>query len=159
MIARLTDPRERTRFARFAIVGAIGAVVDFGVMNLLTDLAHIDLVAAGTISFIAAILSNFTWNRLWTYPDSRSKSILRQLMEFSVVSVLGLVIRLPILAFLEPVLRRGFQGLGFLAEWAARATLFEPGFLAKNITLAIAILVVMLWNFFVNRYWTYADVS
>jgi putative flippase GtrA len=31
--------------------------------------------------------------------------------------------------------------------------------LAKNATLAIAIGIVMLWNYFVNRYWTYNDVE
>jgi putative flippase GtrA len=31
--------------------------------------------------------------------------------------------------------------------------------LGKNLTLAIAVSVVMLWNFFINRYWTYNDVN
>jgi putative flippase GtrA len=35
----------------------------------------------------------------------------------------------------------------------------ETGFLAKNFTLALAVGIVMLWNFFVNRYWTYNDVD
>jgi putative flippase GtrA len=38
------------------------------------------------------------------------------------------------------------------------SVMFTPEFLAKNITLAIAVIVVMFWNFFVNRYWTYNDV-
>jgi len=36
---------------------------------------------------------------------------------------------------------------------------FTPDFLAKNITLAIAVIIVMFWNFFVNRYITYSDVE
>jgi putative flippase GtrA len=39
-----------------------------------------------------------------------------------------------------------------------RASL-TPEFLAKNLTLALAVGIVMLWNFFVNRYWTYNDVN
>jgi putative flippase GtrA len=35
----------------------------------------------------------------------------------------------------------------------------DPDLLAKNFTLAVAVLVVMFWNFFVNRYWTYSDVD
>ena len=31
--------------------------------------------------------------------------------------------------------------------------------LADNITLAIAVIIVMFWNFFANRYWTYNDVD
>jgi putative flippase GtrA len=37
--------------------------------------------------------------------------------------------------------------------------LFGPSVYADNITLALAIVIVMFWNFFVNRYWTYRDVT
>ncbi len=153
MTVLLNNPRERTRFLRFAVVGAIGAVIDFGTMNLLVNFAHFSLVAAGTISFICAILSNFLWNRYWTYPDSRSKPVFRQLAEFSIVNVLGLAIRIPILALVEPQLLKLFQSL------PVKIPYLSPNFLADNITLAIAVIIVMFWNFFVNRYWTYSDVK
>jgi putative flippase GtrA len=149
----VTDPRERTRFLRFAVVGAIGAVVDFGMANVLVYVFSASLVVGGTISFICAILSNFTWNRFWTYPDSRTKPIGRQLIQFSVVSVMGLTIRIPILHFLEPVLFNLFSLLPLSIP------VLTPDILAKNITLAVAVLIVMFWNFFVNRYWTYNDVE
>jgi putative flippase GtrA len=153
MTSILTDPRERGRFLRFAVVGIIGAVVDFGVANLLVYAFLSPLVLAGTISFIAAILSNFYWNRHWTYPDSRSKPVSQQLIQFTVVSVMGLTIRIPILRFLEPVMFRWFSNLPFSLP------VVTPDLLGKNITLAIAVLIVMFWNFFINRYWTYNDVS
>jgi putative flippase GtrA len=28
-----------------------------------------------------------------------------------------------------------------------------------NMTLALAVVIVMFWNFFANRYWTYSDVD
>jgi putative flippase GtrA len=31
--------------------------------------------------------------------------------------------------------------------------------LGNNIALATAVVIVMFWNFFVNRYWTYRDVD
>lgn len=153
MTAILTNSRERTRFLRFAAVGLFGAIVDFGVMNLLVRLFNTPLIIAGTISFIAAIISNFTWNRYWTYPDSRSKPLVHQLVTFSIVSVIGLAIRVPLLAVLEPILERLFENLSF--HWS----FIDPNFLADNLTLAIAIIIVMFWNFFVNRYWTYNDVQ
>jgi putative flippase GtrA len=106
MTSIVMNAKERTRFFKFAVVGVIGAVVDFGIMNLMVAIFRANLVIAGTISFIAAILSNFTWNRYWTYPDSRSKPIVRQLTQFSIVSIAGLVIRLPILALVEPIIHR-----------------------------------------------------
>ena len=31
--------------------------------------------------------------------------------------------------------------------------------LADNLSLAVAVLVVLFWNFFANRHWTYNDVE
>jgi putative flippase GtrA len=151
MTSILHNPRERTRFLKFAVVGIIGGVVDFGTANLLVYVFSAPLVLAGTVSFVAAIISNFTWNRYWTYPDSRSKPVLRQLAQFSVVNAIGLGIRVPILHYLEPVLKRFFATLNL--------PVFTPDFLGKNFTLAVAVITVMFWNFFVNRYVTYNDVE
>jgi putative flippase GtrA len=146
------QPQERTRFIKFMVVGAIGAVVDFGIMNLLSKLFNMPLIIAGTISFICAIVSNFLWNRFWTYPDSRSRPIARQLFMFAIVNVAGLAIRLPILHYLEPPMNTLFENLPVTLTLNAEI-------LGKNFTLMVAVGVVMLWNFFVNRYWTYNDVS
>jgi len=143
---------ERKRFIKFITVGAIGAVVDFGMMNLFSKLFNMPLILAGTISFISAIVSNFLWNRFWTYPDSRSRPIARQLTMFFIVNMAGLVIRLPILHFLEPPIRGFFEHLSLNIPLTAEL-------LGKNFTLMVAVSVVMLWNFFVNRYWTYNDVN
>ncbi len=148
----VSNTKERTRFIRFIFVGAIGAVVDFGIMNLLSKMFGMPLILAGTISFICAIISNFLFNRFWTYPDSRSRTVARQLIMFFMVNAAGLAIRLPILHFLEsPMLR--------VTVPLARIFPFSPQFLGKNLTLAVAVSVVMLWNFFINRYWTYNDVD
>lgn len=155
MTSIITDSRERTRFFRFAVVGTIGAVIDFGVMNLLVILFSFPLVIAGTVSFIAAIISNFSWNRYWTYPDSRSKSLFRQLAEFSVVSVLGLLIRIPTLVILETLV---FRSVSLVALDMSSLINIPLKVISDNITLAITIVIVLFWNFFVNRYWTYNDV-
>ena len=148
----ITDPKERNRFLKFAVVGVIGAIVDFGIMNLLTQKAEMSLVWAGTISFISAIISNFIWNRYWTYPESRSRPITRQLAMFFAVNIAGMAIRIPILHFVEPPMKTFFDGLAWQLSLGAE-------FLAKNFTLALAVGTVMLWNFFVNRYWTYNDID
>ena len=147
----LAETKERVRFLKFATVGTIGAVIDFGVMNFMTHLFGMKLVYAGTISFICAVFSNFTLNRYWTYPDSRSRHILHQLSMFFVVNAAGIAIRIPILHFGEPVMTSYFR------KFAAHP--LSPEFLAKNFTLALAVGIVMLWNFFINRYWTYNDID
>jgi len=148
----ITDVKERNRFFRFALVGTLGAAIDFGVMNLLSHFTNMPLVYAGTISFLCAVINNFTWNRLWTYPESRSRPLLGQLGMFFLVNLAGVAIRIPTLHYLEPPLLRFFEGV-------FHASYNTAEFYAKNFTLAVAVGVVMLWNFFVNRYWTYNDID
>jgi putative flippase GtrA len=152
MSAVLSNPVERSRFLKFMAVGAFGAVVDFGIANVLTHFLGMVLVVAGTISLGCAIISNFLWNRFWTYPDSRSRPLGHQLGMFSLVNLAGVAIRIPILHFVEPILLKVFKpGPAFGA--------FSAEFAARNATLALAVGIVMLWNFFVNRHWTYNDID
>lgn len=148
----ISNPRERSRFLRFLVVGTIGAVVDFGTFNLLAYGLHVNAVISSVFSFIAAVVSNFLWNRYWTYPDSRSKPIHHQIVQFLLVSLIGLGIRTPLFAWLEHVLID-------LSRRFLPANFFSPTFVGHNVALAIAIIVVMLWNFFANRFWTYSDVA
>lgn len=146
------NPKERTRFLKFATVGALGAVIDFGIFNLLISLDITTSVIASVISFIAAVISNFFGNRFWTYPDSRTKSIRRQGLQFVLVSVIGLIIRTPLFAWLEKILIS-------LGEQYLPAGTLSPVFVGHNVALGTAIIVVMLWNFFANRLWTYSDIK
>jgi putative flippase GtrA len=154
--------RELTRFYKFLIVGTIGAVVDFGSFNVMNGLLGVWSVLASVLSFIAAVSSNFIWNRFWTYPDSRSKSIRSQAIQFALVNVVGLVIRTPIFALSEKPAERLIRvimadGTSYLARTPLGA--IEPAVLGRNLALAIAVLVVLLWNFGINRIWTYSDVD
>jgi putative flippase GtrA len=148
----ISDRHERSRFLRFAVVGAVGAVVDFGSYNILHNLLGVTAVLASVLSFTAAIVSNFTWNRLWTYPDSRSKPVSKQLVQFTVVSFVGLAIRTPLFALLVGPLNRLFSML-------PSVPFLPDDFLGDKVALAIVVIVVMFWNFFANRYWTYSDVD
>lgn len=144
--------KEVERFLKFMVVGVIGAVVDFGSYNLLIEWAGWPAEVAGTLSFALAICSNFIWNRYWTYPDSRSKPIVQQFVQFFVVNALGIIIRLPIIA-----LTKG--PFGSLAERLLSLDKQAASTLGNNVALAVAVVIVMFWNFFVNRFWTYSDVG
>lgn len=149
----IRDPVERTRFLKFALVGLIGAIIDFTIFNLVSNFTPLSAVVASAISFIAAVVSNFLWNRFWTYPDSRLKTFANQLSQFIVVSVIGLLIRVILFTPIENLI------LDFITRFINSGFFLTPQFLGHNITLAFLILIVMLWNFFANRYWTYNDVK
>lgn len=159
--------KEVERFLKFAVVGIIGAVVDFGVLNVLQATVlrpedpnvQMKVAMATGVAFTSAVVSNFIWNRYWTYPDSRSRSIRRQLAQFFVVNTIGLLFRLWFVKTLfEPFGTAGadmLQSLG-LADGLDDATTSQFG---TNIAQFFAVWIVMVWNFFVNRYWTYNDVE
>ena len=148
------NPRERERFLKFAVVGAVGALVDFGSFHLLMNLLGIEANWAQAGSFTFAIISNFIWNRVWTYPDSRSKPISSQLMSFFIINLVGLGIRTPIFNGLEEPFRNLFANFKFLPIW-----IIDADSLGYTFALGVAVVVVMFWNFLINRIWTYNDVE
>ena len=140
-VTLMSNRRELVRFAKFATVGIIGTVVDFSILNLLILSFGLSKFWANTASFTAAVLSNFIWNRLWTFPESRERSLVPQLVQFALVSLGGYVINQ--LIFL------GLDGL-LLNAW---------GTLGYNLAKAIATIVVLFWNFGINRVWTYRGIE
>jgi putative flippase GtrA len=89
-----------TQFVRFGLVGGLGLVVDLGVFNLLRatvfdpDRIHEGPVYAKIISTVLAIIVNWVGNRHWTFRDHRGPQLLREGIEFGVVSIGGLLIGL-----------------------------------------------------------------
>ncbi len=136
------NQNELARFVKFAIVGAIGAVVDFGVLNLLVQVFGWNDFFANIVSVTCAIISNFTWNRLWTFPESRARPLSTQFGQFALVNLLGL-------------------GINQAVFWATGTWMFKPLFgftLGYNLAKATAIVVVLFWNFTVNRRTTYRGI-
>ena len=147
----ITNKKERSRFLKFAVVGFIGFFVDAGIFNLCRSLFDIQPAVASAISFTAAVISNFVFNRFWTYPDSRSKPLGTQLGQFFVVNLIGLGIRTGVLLLIISPLYDLFNALVNKNSLAI--------FLGDNTALVIVVGIVLFWNFFVNRFWTYSDVS
>ena len=136
------------------MVGAIGFVVDFGIFNVLRNWLGLPFWIAQTISFLLAATNNFLWNRFWTYPDSRSKSVDRQAAQFLIVSALGWLVRITVLYLVRPATISLAASL--LPEAASGSQILAVG---ENMALVVAVLVVLLWNFGINRVWTYSDVQ
>lgn len=156
--------KEVERFIKFAFVGALGFVIDIGTVvilqnTLLPPESNQKVVLANSIAFVLAVCSNFIWNRLWTYPDSRSHSARRQLIQFGIVSVIGLVIR-------NLWINGAYEQLGQLSTSILQSAFadYAPDLLDQNklgttIALVFGVLIVMVWNFVANRFWTYNDVE
>jgi len=159
-----TNRKEFKRFSKFLAVGLTGFVIDFGVFNLLLKALNFPPVLAQAISFTLAAINNFLWNRYWTYPDSRSKPILRQFGMFFVLSAIGLLIRTPIFALFSAPLVALVETMQYgifagLIDFITGTLHISIEQLGLNAALAVAVLVVLFWNFFSNRFITYSDVK
>jgi putative flippase GtrA len=164
MIAKVSafakdNQREVVRFLKFAVVGTIGAVIDFGTLNLLVQVAGFPKVAANSCSFTAAVISNFVWNRLWVYPETRRDPLTKQFVQFFFVNVAGLALNTMIFYGAD----RWFLGEAGLFAGPASAVALAVGMshfdFAYNGAKILATAVVLFWNFFVNRFWTFSHVE
>ena len=90
---------------------------------------------AATGSFLVAVTSNYTWNRLWTFRGQRGH-VAYQGLRFLVVSTIALAANLAILALLVDT--------------------FDVG---KVLAQAIAIVLVTPWNFVGNKLWSFGNGS
>jgi len=160
--------KEVERFLKFAVVGTIGAALDFGILYLLQATilppkTTANVIIATSISFLSAVCSNFIWNRYWTYPDSRSRPIKLQLVQFTVINVIGWLGR-------EIWVTTAYHWLGttLMAVILPEYLMIHPGYipsataedkLGTMAAMAIGLVVVMIWNFIANRLWTYGDVE
>ena len=152
------NSKELTRFLKFSVVGTLGAVIDFGTLNLLILIFGFSKVVANTCSFTAAVLSNFVWNRLWTFPEARNRPIAPQLVQFFLVNIGGLLLNQAIFLSLDAWV---LGETGILATPMAALALntgldhFE---LAYNLSKAVATIIVLFWNFGANRLWTFRGI-
>ncbi len=159
-------PRELERFLKFLVVGAIGAAIDLGTTNILMrfvfqvqDEQLAPVVLSAMIGFTLAVSSNFLWNRYWTYPDSRSRRIRYQLAQFFAVSAVGLAVRGGVVWLFSPIFANFVRYLA--ANHLVTLNLQDntQWKLGANMAVIMALILVALWNFFANRYWTYNDVE
>jgi putative flippase GtrA len=118
------------QLVRFCVVGASGYVVNLAVYSLLVLGLDMHYVPAAICSFLVAVTSNYTWNRLWTFRAQRGH-VAYQGMRFLVVSTLALVANLVV--------------LHLLVEAGA----------SEIVAQAIAIVLVTPVNFVGNKLWSF----
>ena len=129
------------QFVKFAIVGGSCALVDWGVFYAIKALfinwLPVDLQVikqlAKALSFIISASLNYIFNRKWTF-RSTDKKIAAQVVKFFVVAAIGL-------------------GLNSLIFYIITGLLVWRDIYG----LLIATALVTLWNFFINRIWTFKE--
>ena len=152
------NSKETTRFLKFAVVGTLGTVIDFGGLNLLILTFGFSKILANTCSFTVAVINSFIWNRLWTFHEARDRPIAPLLAQFVLVSIGGLLLNQAMFLSLDALV------LGEAGALAAPMATLALGIglahykLAYNLSKAIATIFVLFWNFGANRLWTFRGI-
>jgi len=89
-----------TRFLRFCMVGAVGFVVDGGILLLLTQGLGLGPLRSRAISFSAAVITTWVINRIWAFRDRPQASISRELFAYISMQVFGLAINFSLYTYL-----------------------------------------------------------
>ncbi len=132
IILRLASQRQTVRqFVKFAIIGAGNTVVDWGIYFLMNRLIGVPKLGSKLTSFAVAATSSYVFNRRWTF-RSTNPNVVTELLKFIVVAGIGATLNAGI--FWLVVLQLGAPDL---------------------VGLIAATGLVMFWNFFVNKYWTF----
>jgi len=128
--ASLRSVRNWQELGKFCAVGALGYLINLAVYDALLH-EQLHYLLAATCSFLVAVTSNYTWNRIWTFREHRGH-VGVQGMRFFVVSLAALGANLAVLHVLIV-----YGGLDKLPAQAA------------------AIVVVTPLNFVGNKLWSF----
>jgi len=160
IIATTKEKRiEIVRFSKFLVVGTIGTAIDFGLFNLFHNVFGLHAVLANTISITASIVNNYTWSRFWVYPETKHHQGRRKFVQFVVVSMIAWALNTGILWTTERWVLGESGILATLVAPVAAAIRMEHSVLSSNGAKVIATGIVLFWNFFANRLWTFRDVD
>lgn len=130
LVASLLSVRNWQQLGKFCVVGAVGYLINLAVYDALLH-AGLHYLVAATCSFLVAVTSNYTWNRLWTFREHRGH-VGVQGMRFLVVSLVALGANLLVLH-----------------------VLIANAGLDKLLAQAIAIVLVTPLNFVGNKLWSF----
>jgi putative flippase GtrA len=119
------------KFIKFALVGFSGVFVDFGITWVGRERLKLNQYAANSAGFLAAVISNYVLNRIWTF-HSNDPAIVVQFGKFAVVALVGLGMNNLIIYLLNGKGKLNF----YVSKLAATG-------------------IVMIWNFGANYLFTF----
>jgi putative flippase GtrA len=133
------------QFIKFGVVGVANTAVDWVVFYLLVNFAFGSgggELFSKAIAFVAAVINSFIWNSVWTFKKEFKKSVgnhdgrLKRggvvFLRFVIVSLIG-------------------WGINYYAFKYVRFGMDQK----RIVALVAASAAATLWNFFINKIWTY----
>ncbi len=140
--ARLIGRPGVQQFIKFCLVGASSTVVDMSVLFLLTHAFAIGWVLAKIVSFTLGVTNGFFWNSRWTFNHINMSDARVRYAKFAAVNIVGLALSLVIMKAI------------FVTHYHTWQHPAPKGWVLMFAQLT-AIPLVVFWNFFANKHWTF----
>jgi len=152
---------ELKRMGKYGIVGISSLIVGMASFNVLYYFVHLSLVVANTLAYVISLLNGFIFNRKWTFKEKRGDSVWAQSLKFTIANLVGYALNLTVIVFLLALYTHTFApNAAITIPQIAHNVVFRSkahvySFFIVNSAGLIATAVVTVWNFLVNRAWTF----
>lgn len=118
---------------KFSLVGALNTLVDLGFLNFFVLVLKLNVYLSGILAVLIAIANSYFWNKKWTFRGiSGKKKLATEITQFFIVMGSGALLNIGIYSFL----------IAYFGLWYNWAKL-------------LAIILVVLWNFILSKYWVF----
>lgn len=124
--------RSFRQFVKFCVIGMTNVCIDFLVYIILTRFFHLYFVLANLGSFAIAVSWSFYMNKNWTFKDFLGEKLREKYIKFFVTNAIGVSIQTLLLYCFVVYM-----------HWN------------DIISKALAVVIVVFWNFFVSKYWVF----
>ncbi len=116
------------QFMRYFLVAGLGYIVDFSILYILHEFAHLHYLTSAAVSFLCGLIVVYVMSSIFVFSNSKLKS---KSLEFGAFTLIGIV------------------GLGILSisMWTLTGLLGINYLIAK----VAATVGVYIWNFFARR--------
>ena len=118
------------RFFKVAVVGGVGAIIQFIIFNILRLTIQPEIATALAVE--AAIVSNFILNNLWSFKDKKIEfkglNIISKFVQFNFFSLGSLIIQTVVMT--------------------VGVAIFGRSFIVENFLVMLGILLGLFWNYF-----------
>ena len=119
------------QIVRFGGVGVLCFLIDYGILNVLTEYAKVYYLLSATISFSVSVIVNYVLSTLFVFDVDKAHSRVRDLIVFVVFSVIGL-------GLTAGIMKLGVDWLAFdyrLVKIAATAIVMVYNFVTRKLFL------------------------
>jgi len=119
-----------TRILRFGVVGVLTAILHYGLLYVGVEALQLNATVASSLGFVVAVIFNYLMHYSWTFGEPAPHG--RTLQRYLVMITCGFLINAVVM----------YAGVHWLV-------------LHYLLTQALALIVVVLWNFVLSNAWVF----